>query len=110
MDGLNKMGDTVLEAHAAYTLRREEAFEQGLNTIHPGTNYHVSPVQKSGVTFSYHTIDARYNDRARPSYKARSGRAIFPGGKNGYWRCCDDPNSSPLLAAQPPGKATPLMT
>lgn len=57
MDGLNRMGDTVLEAHAAYTLRREEAFEQGLNTIHPGTNYHVSPVQKSGVTFSYHTVD-----------------------------------------------------
>lgn len=95
MDNLNRIGHTVLEPINSFPLKREDAFFAGRSTIHPGTNYHVSPVQKASVTWSYHTVDYssstqddphgdKFDDISAYNYNDQLSTSLYGGTQNAF--------------------------
>ena len=50
------MKDAEAVAVGALQVRREDVFADGLDSIMEGANYHYSPLAKTVVKFSYHSV------------------------------------------------------
>jgi len=92
MDSLATRGSAFMEAVDAFPLRRQEAFRTGTGTIHPGANFHVSPLHKTATTFSYHNVF--YNESTAPGdkfddvtawrYQDQTSTSLYGGTQNAF--------------------------
>lgn len=95
LDGLAFSGQSTAVAREAMTVTREQLFADAVEMIEPGTNYHESPLAKTVVVFSYHSISypntngteiigAPFDDVSGWTFHDQLSASLFGGQMNGF--------------------------
>jgi len=105
LDALATTGSAYMDAVESIPLKRKQAFQEGLSSIHPGANYHVSPLGKSAVTFSYHLVSDSsatepgdpFDDVTRWQFSDQLSTSLYGGTQNAFGSFYTSQSSTPAL-------------